>query len=133
MTLGRAIAVVKSINSPDPNVDSKEKVEAVRVILEAATLNSITKQDLLRIIGWLWEQLSNQSNNQEWVDAKCTLPPLDEMVLVIANGNPSSNVTLDKAYELAEWTGEGWILEAWPEWEKSNVSYWRPLPNPPLN
>lgn len=58
MTLGRAIAVVKSINSPDPNADRKEKVEAVRVILEAATLNSITKQDLLRIIGWLWNQLA---------------------------------------------------------------------------
>ena len=58
MTLGRAIAVVKSINSPDPNADRKEKVEAVRVILEAATLNSITKQDLLRIIGWLCNQLA---------------------------------------------------------------------------
>ena len=58
MTPGRAIAVVKSINSPDPNADRKEKVEAVRVILEAAILNSITKQDLLRIIGWLCNQLA---------------------------------------------------------------------------
>lgn len=58
MNLGRAIAVAKSINSPDPNVDRQEKVEAIHVILEAATLNSITKQDLLRIIGWLCNQLA---------------------------------------------------------------------------
>lgn len=57
MNLGRAIAVVKSINSPDPNVDRQEKMEAIGVILQAATHNSITKQDILRIVGWLWNQM----------------------------------------------------------------------------
>lgn len=54
MTLGRAIACVKSINSPCPTADIQEKLEAIKTITEAATLNSVTKQDLLRIIRWMW-------------------------------------------------------------------------------
>lgn len=56
MTLGRAIAVCKSINSPYPFADVEEKQEAIREILDAATLNSMTKQDLLRVMRWMWEQ-----------------------------------------------------------------------------
>lgn len=56
MTLGRAIAIAKSINSPDPFADVEEKQEAIRKILDAATLNSMTKQDLLRVMRWMWEQ-----------------------------------------------------------------------------
>lgn len=55
MTLGKAIAVVKSINSPRPTADIQEKLEAIKKITEAATLNSVTKQDLLRIIKWMWK------------------------------------------------------------------------------
>lgn len=55
MTLGRAIAVTKSINSPCPTADIQEKLTAIKTITEAATLNSVTKQDLLRIIRWMWE------------------------------------------------------------------------------
>lgn len=54
MTLGRAIACVKSINSPCPTADIQEKLEAIKIIMGAATLNSVTKQDLLRIIQWMW-------------------------------------------------------------------------------
>lgn len=56
MTLGRAIAIAKSINSPDPFADVEEKQEAIRKILDAATLNSMTKQDLQRVMRWMWEQ-----------------------------------------------------------------------------
>lgn len=56
MTLGRAIAVCKSINSPSPFADVEEKREEIRKILEAETLNSMTKQDLLRVMRWMWEQ-----------------------------------------------------------------------------
>lgn len=54
MTLGRAIAIVKSINSPCPTADVQEKLEAIKAIMEAATLNSVAKPDLLRIIRWMW-------------------------------------------------------------------------------
>lgn len=56
MTLGRAIAVCKSINSPDKFADVEEKWEAIREILDAATLNSMTKQDMLRVMRWMREQ-----------------------------------------------------------------------------
>lgn len=56
MTLGRAIAICKSINSPNPFADVEEKWEAIREILDAPTLNSMKKQDLLRVMRWMWEQ-----------------------------------------------------------------------------
>ena len=66
-----------------------------------------------------------------WIDAKAQHPPLDKMVLVIVNGKPKNNITLDQAYELAEWEPEGWCLEMWPEWMEAEVSHWMPLPEPP--
>ena len=66
-----------------------------------------------------------------WIDAKAQHPPLDKMVLVIVNGKPKNNITLDRAYELAEWEPEGWCLEMWPEWMETEVSHWMYLPEPP--
>lgn len=39
-----------------PVADAEEKQEAIREILDAATLNSMTKQDILRVMRWMWEQ-----------------------------------------------------------------------------
>ena len=56
MTYGHAIAVIKSLNSPDPEADVMEKAEAIHKILSMETINSVTKQDLLRCVKWLWNR-----------------------------------------------------------------------------
>lgn len=69
---------------------------------------------------------------QEWISVNDRLPDGFGEVLVIVSGKPQKNITLDAAYELAEYDhGEGWIIEMWPEWEDAVVTHWMPLPHPP--
>ena len=71
-------------------------------------------------------------NMTQWTDADKQLPNTDELVLVIVNGKPHKNIELIDAYEFATYSStEGWIVEAYPLWEKAHVSYWMPLPEPP--
>lgn len=64
-----------------------------------------------------------------WVNASERMPEDGQIVLVTASGKPQSNITLEYAYELAEWSiEEGWILNCWPEWEGAKVTHWMPLP-----
>lgn len=68
----------------------------------------------------------------KWISVKDRLPDCMGEVLVIVSGKPHENVTLDGAYEIAEYDQvEGWILEMWPEWESAVVTHWMPMPEPP--
>lgn len=68
----------------------------------------------------------------ECVDPKVELPPEDSVVLVVADGKPASNLTLKDAYELASYSkDEGWIMEAYPEWENAVVKKWMHIPEVP--
>lgn len=68
----------------------------------------------------------------EWISVKDRLPEGFIEVLVIVSGKPHENITLDGAYEIAEYDPvEGWILEMWPEWGSGVVTRWMPLPEPP--
>lgn len=68
----------------------------------------------------------------EWIDPKVELPPEDSVVLVVADGKPASNLTLKDAYELASYSkDEGWIMEAYPEWENAVVKKWMHIPEVP--
>ena len=67
---------------------------------------------------------------QEWISVDDRLPDQSGEVLVIVSGNPQKNITLNCAYELAEYDPyDGWIMEMWPEWEDAVVTYWMPLPS----
>ena len=67
-----------------------------------------------------------------WVSVNERMPDEDQGVIVIASGKPRENITLDRAFELAEWSeSDGWILACWPEWENPVVTHWMPLPEPP--
>ena len=69
---------------------------------------------------------------QEWISVRNKLPDQSGEVLVIVSGNPQKNITLNCAYELAEYDPYGgWIMEMWPEWEDAVVTHWMPLPPPP--
>ncbi len=68
----------------------------------------------------------------EWISVKDALPGIqDGMVLAVVSGR-YKNIRFDHAVELAEYNSrEGWILEAYPEWETPDAAYWMPLPEPP--
>lgn len=67
-----------------------------------------------------------------WISVNDMLPEDEQEVLVLANGRPQKNIELINACELATfYAGEGWLLEAYPEWENPQVTYWMPLPESP--
>lgn len=52
--------------------------------------------------------------------------------MVLANGRPREYIVLDNACELATfYAGEGWLFEAYPDWDDPQVTYWMPLPELP--
>lgn len=54
MKTGKAMAVVKDISS-DKFTDD-EKAEAIYLVMNMATHNSITKTDFLNVIKWFWHK-----------------------------------------------------------------------------
>ena len=71
-------------------------------------------------------------DREAWVSVNERMPDEDQSVIVIANGKPRENITLDGAFELAEWSErDGWFLECWPDWENPVVTHWMPIPVPP--
>ena len=67
----------------------------------------------------------------EWISVKDRLPEIYEDVLVIASGNPQKNITLSAAYCFGYISGDGWVIEEYPEWENAYVTHWMMLPDPP--
>ena len=88
-------------------------------------------------IGWTKGEfadylIQNGVTVQEWISVEDRLPDQSGEVLVIVSGNPQKNITLNCAYELAEYDHyDGWIMEMWPEWEDAVVTHWMPMPQPP--
>lgn len=67
-----------------------------------------------------------------WISVNDRMPEDEQEALVLANGRPQKNIELINACELATfYAGEGWLLEAYPEWENPQVTYWMPLPESP--
>lgn len=124
-------------------IDADELMDYERM----AMAEYIKRGDALRIledgeywpIGKLYDDILHlpaadvvEARYGKWIDADKQLPNTDKLVLVIVDGKPCKNIELIDAYEFAAYSSaEGWIIEAYPLWEKAHVSYWMPLPEPP--
>lgn len=53
MELGKAIAIFNQIESDD--YSDAEKIEAIRMVIDMETHNSITKAEILMALEWLWD------------------------------------------------------------------------------
>lgn len=77
------------------------------------------------------QELAKLREERRWIPVGERLPEADEQVLAIVSGI-WKNITFERAYELVNWSSdEGWIMEAWPEFENPEVTHWMPLPEPP--
>ena len=116
MTIEEAIEILRK-NRPtsDPRPCGMELCDAVDMAISALRQQDVTDKDV-----------------GKWISVKDRLPDYMGEVLVIVSGKPHENITLDGAYEIAEYDPvEGWILEMWPEWCSGVVTHWMPLPEPP--
>lgn len=78
------------------------------------------------------ERLEELTASSPWISVNERLPEDEQGVLVIVSGRPREHLALDNTHELATfYAGEGWLLEAYPEWENPQVTYWMPLPESP--
>ena len=116
MTREEAIEILRK-NRPtsDPRPCGMELCDAVDMAISALRQQDATDKDV-----------------GKWISVKDRLPDYMGEVLVIVSGKPHENITLDGAYEIAEYDPvEGWILEMWPEWGSGVVTHWMHLPEPP--
>ena len=116
MTTNEAIEILRK-NRPtsDPRPCGMELCDAVDMAISALRQQDVTDKDV-----------------GKWISVKDRLPDYMGEVLVIVSGKPHENITLDGAYEIAEYDPvEGWILEMWPEWCSGVITHWMPLPEPP--
>ena len=71
----------------------------------------------------------------QWISVEDRLPEdkVDgETVLAAVSGKPRENIELIGALMTAGYfTGEGWVINEYPEWENPTVTHWMPLPQPP--
>ena len=68
----------------------------------------------------------------KWISVEDRLPDNGDVVLVIANGNPRTNIRLHNATLIASyWQDEGWIVDGYEYWDAICVSHWMPLPELP--
>lgn len=79
------------------------------------------------------EQLGQKKAAQsEWISVEKKLPGISDLVLVIANGRPRKNITLQNALLLASyWGDDEWFADGLVGWGKFSVTHWMSLPEPP--
>lgn len=86
-------------------------------------------QEILTDALTLIEQLEAQV--PRWISVEERLPEVSDVVLVVANGKPLENITLDNALLIASfWDEEGWIADGFEGWDALKVTHWMPLPEP---
>ena len=54
MKIGQAYKILDNIDSDEYKVD--EKALAIRMVLDMATHNGVSKAVLLRVLNWLWNE-----------------------------------------------------------------------------
>ena len=88
------------------------------------------------------EKMVERGEKMCWIPAAVKLPEEDECeYLVIVNGEytndeyangPYATQRFERAVEIALYSEEeGWILEAYPDWDEPVITHWMPLPEPP--
>lgn len=83
MNFTKAFAVFMQIDSKEFTED--EKYEAIQQVLDAATINSITKKQVLNVVSWLF----NKQQKYRWHDLRKNpddLPEDSKDVLVTVKG-----------------------------------------------
>lgn len=66
MTIGRAILIFSDIKNP--GFLEKEKALAIYKVLGMPTHNGVTKDKMLEVIRWLWDQRYEYDDNQRKPD-----------------------------------------------------------------
>ena len=67
MKISEAWAIFRNISNDD--TPDLEKGRAIQIVMDAATHNSITKTDMLRVIRWLWNMVFEEATGKDGENA----------------------------------------------------------------
>lgn len=82
------------------------------------------KAGIIRII-------NEQPKIGEWIPCSERLPEDSETMVLVQVSGRIKNITFEDALELASYDpDDGWILDAYPDWEYAQPTAWMPLPGP---
>lgn len=102
--------------------------ECYRIVVDAVD----RLEELVERCARYAEEIAVLRGRQRWIPVEEQMPEADEFVLAIVSGQPTKNIRLENAAEIASyWREDGWVLEAFPEWEDPQVSHWMPLSEAP--
>lgn len=85
-------------------------------------------------IAQAWETIKAFISDFEWRDAAVEVPvDSEEIVIALATGKPTENITLKDAVVFAtfDMKEDEWCCEEYPEWNKPHITRWMPIPNMP--
>lgn len=65
----------------------------------------------------------------EWIPCSERLPEDSETMVLVQVSGRLKNITFEDTLELASYDpDDGWILDAYPDWEYAQPTAWMPLP-----
>ena len=112
-------------------------IEGITYVTEAEVSNALVRVNEMIDSALVFERDPNlrplRLYSGNWIESSEMLPKENEVVLVLADGEPTPNIKLMGAYFIAEYSDEdGWILDGHEDWSRDvKVTHWRELPAPP--
>lgn len=107
-------------------------IEHLKERLLEQALKKSTSNRMSGLLHEAYEVIRQLQAAQRWRNPKKRLPDPDVGVLAIVSGKQHPNITLDKAYCIAEYLpDEGWIVSEYPECTDLEILAWMPLPPAP--
>ena len=107
-------------------------IEHLKAWLLEQALKKSTSNRMSGLLHEAYEVIQQLQAAQRWHNPKKRLPDPDVGVLAIVSGKPHPNITLDRAYCIAEYIpDEGWIVSEYPECTNLEILAWVPLPEMP--
>jgi len=90
-------------------------------------------QDIIGALSSIADDRLDALTTWPWISVRDGLPETEDLVLAIVSGKPKSNITLIDAPEIASYwrDDDGWLIDAYPDWDNPKVTYWMPIPEMP--
>lgn len=104
-------------------------IEALKEKLLQLSMKNSTPKKYAANMFEAYEVIRQLQTAQRWRNPERCLPDPDEGVLAIVSGKPCPNITLVRAYCIAEYdVQDGWVVSEYPECTTLEILAWMPLP-----